>query len=344
LATNRRRAGLLGLGVLAAGAAAGVALEELVYRRFANTPDPERDEPIGSVPGRTVWVTADDDAKLYARIYGPEDASAAIVFAHGIVENHVIWHYLVRDLRADGRYKLVAYDARGHGNSGAVHGPNGTTPFDADTLGRDLAAVVDQTTSGPVVLVGHSLGGMTALTHLVLDRRERIRVAGAVLVNTTDTLDDPTWRGRVGGRLIPPAADALRRFVDRDPARADRLRMSMNDLTILIARTIFGRNPSPRQVAVSYHMYETTSAQTLAAATDLLAYDVTEDLSRIDIPVLVIGGSRDVITPVHRSRHMAEVIPDAELVILDGCGHMAPFERHEDVTAHIRKFADKVLH
>ena len=54
--------------------------------------------------------------------------------------------------------------------------------------------------------------------------------------------------------------------------------------------------------------------------------------------------SRDVITPVHRSRHMAEVIPDAELVILDGCGHMAPFERHEDVTAHIRKFADKVLH
>jgi pimeloyl-ACP methyl ester carboxylesterase len=343
LATSRGRKGLLGLGALAAGAVAGAALEELVYRRFARTPDPERDEPIGSVAGRTAWVTADDGAQLYTRVYGPPDAKAAIVFAHGMVENHVIWHYLVRNLRADGRYTLVAYDARGHGNSAPVHGPDGTTPFDADTLGRDLASVVDQTTSGPVVLVGHSLGGMTALTQLVLDQQERARVAGAVLVCTTYTSSEPSWRGRAGLRALSPLARAVRRLVDRDPKRADRLRMSVNDLTILIARTLFGRNASPRQVAVAYHMYETTPAQTLAAATDLLAYDVTDDLARIDVPVLVIGGSRDVITPVHLSRHMADVIPDAELAILDGCGHMAPFERHEDVTAHIRKFTEKVL-
>jgi pimeloyl-ACP methyl ester carboxylesterase len=342
LATKARN-GLLGLGVLAAGAVAGAALEELVYRRFARTPDPERDEPIGSIPGRTVWATADDGAQLYARVYGPEDAGAAIVFAHGIVENHVIWHYLVRNLRGDGRYKLVAYDARGHGNSAPVHGPDGTTPFDADTLGRDLAAVVDQTTTGPVVLVGHSLGGMTALTQLVLDQQERARVAGAVLVCTTYTSNEPSWRGRVGVRALGPLAQAVRRFVDRDPKRADRLRMSMNDLTILIARTLFGRNASPRQVAVAYHMYESTPAQTLAAATDLLTYDVTDHLARIDVPVLVIGGSRDVITPVHLSRHMADVIPDVELVILEGCGHMAPFERHDEVTAHIRKFTERVL-
>ncbi len=117
----------------------------------------------------------------------------------------------------------------------------------------------------------------------------------------------------------------------------------MNDLGILVARTLFGRVASPRHVAVAYHMYETTPAQTLAAAADLLAYDVTDDLPKIDVPVLVIGGSRDVITPVALSRYMADIIPDAELVILDGCGHMAPFERHEDVTAHVRKFAERVL-
>ncbi len=337
------------MAVVAAGAVAGTALEELVYRRFARTPDPERDEPIGSVPGRTVWVIADDDTKLYTRVYGPQDArgargsppvsKAAIVFAHGIVENHVIWHYLVRNLRGDGRHRLVAYDARGHGASGPVHGPNGATRFDADTLGHDLASVVDQTTAGPVVLVGHSLGGMAALTHLILDRAERVRIAGAVLINTTYTNE-----GLVrGGRATVSVARAIRRFVDRDPKRADRLRMSMNDLTILVARTIFGRQASPRQVAVAYHMYETTPAQTLAAATDLLTYDVKDDLAQIDVPVLVVGGSRDLILPVHLSHHIAHVIPDAELVIFEGCGHMAPFERHEELTAHIRKFADRVL-
>lgn len=354
MAGSPARTGLLGLGVLAVGAVAGAAIEELLYRRVARVPDPERDEPIGSVPGRTTWVTADDGTRLYTRIYGPPDgdspqpdaaprSGAAIVFAHGIVENHVIWHYLVRNLRADGRYRLVAYDARGHGESGPVHGPHGTTPFGADTLGRDLAAVVDQTTTGSVVLVGHSLGGMTALAQLVVDQDERARVAGAVLVNTTYTSNEPSWRGKVGSRALAPLAQAVRRFVDSDPKRADRLRMSMNDLTVLIARTLFGRNASPRHVAVSYHMYETTPAQTLAAATDLLSYDVTDDLAKIDVPVLVIGGSRDVITPVQLSRYMADVIPDAELVILDACGHMAPFERHEDVTAHIRKFAESVL-
>jgi pimeloyl-ACP methyl ester carboxylesterase len=341
LAAKRRR--LAGLGVIAAGAVAGAALEELVYRRFSRAPDPELDEPIGSVPGRTVWVTSDDGTRLYTRVYGPPDARTAVVFAHGIVENHVIWHYLVRNLRADGRHKLVAYDARGHGNSGPVHGPDGTTSFDADTLGRDLAAVVDQTTTGPVVLVGHSLGGMTALTQLVCDRKERERVAGAVLVCTTFASKEPSWRGRVGVRAVEPLAQLLRRFVDSDPARADRLRMSMNDFSILAARTLFGSKASPRQVAVAFHMFETTSAQTLAAATDLFAYDVADDLPKIDIPVLVVGGSRDFLTPSYLSRHMAETIPDADLVILEGCGHMAPFERHEELTAHVRKFADRVM-
>jgi pimeloyl-ACP methyl ester carboxylesterase len=341
LATDRARKGLLGLGVLAAGAFAGAALERVLVRRAFGGEDPEAGEPIGSVPGRTRWVHADDGARLYTRVYGPDDAPAAIVFAHGMVENHVIWHYLVRNLRADGRHTLVAYDARGHGNSGPVHGPNGTTPFSADILGRDLAAVIEQTTRGPVVVVGHSLGGMAALTQLVVDKRDRERVAGAVLVNTTFAT---TALGSYAvTHRLAPVGEFLRRFVDRNPKRADRLRLAASDLTTLIARTIFGADASPRHVALAYHMYETTPAQTVAAATDLLAYDVTDDLVRIDVPVLVVGGERDILTPVHLSRKMAEIIPDAELVIFERCGHMAPFERHEELTAHIRKFTERVL-
>ena len=341
MAADRARRGLFGVGVLAAGALAGAALERVLVRRAFPGDDPEASEPIGSVPGRTRWVVADDGTRLYARVHGPQDAPTAIVFAHGMVENHVIWHYLVRNLRADGRHTLVAYDARGHGNSGPVHGPDGTTPFTADILGRDLAAVIEQTTRGRVAVVGHSLGGMAALTQLVVDKRDRERVAGAVLVNTTFTA---TMIGPYGmTQRLAPVGQVLRRFVDNNPKRADRLRLAASDLTTLIARTIFGADASPRQVAVAFHMYETTPAQTLAAATDLLAYDVTDDLVRIDVPVLVVGGERDIMTPVHLSRRMAEIIPDAELVIFDGCGHMAPFERHEELTAHLRKFTDRVL-
>ena len=59
--------------------------------------------------------------------------------------------------------------------------------------------------------------------------------------------------------------------------------------------------------------------------------------------ILIIAGSRDVITPAFLSRALADRIPDSELVVLEGCGHMAPFERHDEVTAHLRKFADDVL-
>lgn len=340
---TEKRNRLLALGTVLGGAVAGAVFEEAVYRRFARAPDPEADEPIGNVPGRTTWVTSDDGTRLYTRMYGPQNAPTGIVFAHGVVENHVIWHYLVRNLRADGRHKIVAYDARGHGNSGPARGPEGTTRFDGDTLGRDLAAVIEQTTTGPVVVVGHSLGGMTALTQLVLDRRERERLAGAMLVNTTFTSDLPGWRGRLAGSTVEPAAELLRRFIEGDPKRADRLRLGMTDLTLLAARTLFGRNASPRQVAVSFHMYESTPAQTLAAAVDLLTYDVAQDLPKIDVPVLIVAGSRDYLTPTHLARHMADVIPDAELVTLEGCGHMAPFERHEELTSLVRKFADRVI-
>jgi pimeloyl-ACP methyl ester carboxylesterase len=341
--TSRR--GLVGAAILAGGAVAGAALERAVFRRVMNAPDPEAREPIGSVPGRTSWTESFDGTSLYTRTYGAHDAQATIVFAHGIVENHVIWHYIVRDLRTDGRFRLVAYDARGHGHSGPARGPDGTTPLDGHTLGRDLAAVVEQAAIGPVVLVGHSLGGMTALTQLILEKRERERIAGAVIANSTFTAELSGWggRGNVVQRSLERAGDVLRRFAGDDAKRIDRLRTGATDGALLAARGVFGRDPSPRHIAVAFHMFETTPSQTLAAAFDLSAYDVHDALGGVDVPVLLVAGSRDIVTPAFLSREMAERIPGAELVVLEGCGHMAPFERYEEVTALIRKFAEGVL-
>lgn len=335
------------VAALAAGGLAGAALEEVVYRRVLGRHDPEADERIGSVPGTTAWVESFDGTRLYTRSYGPKDARGrpSIVFHHGVTNNHVVWHYLVRDLRADGRFHLVAYDARGHGNSGPARGPEGDTAFDSHTLGADLAEVIEQTTTGPVVVVGHSLGGMTALSRLVLEQHERERVAGAVIVNSTFTAQLGGWGGKGGTaqRAFEGAGDVLRNWLGADEKRIDRLRIRTGDLALLIARTMFGKDPSPRHIAVAYHMFDTTSSQTLAAGIDLATFDVHAQLSAIDVPVLLIAGSRDVLTPPFLSREMAQRIPNAELVTLERCGHMAPFERHDEVVAYVRKFAERVL-
>jgi pimeloyl-ACP methyl ester carboxylesterase len=340
-----KRGRLAGAALLAGGAVAGAALERALYRRVMAVPDPEAREPIGGVPGKTSWTKSFDGTQLYTRTYGPADAPASIVFAHGLVENHVIWHYLVRDLRSDGTFRLVAYDARGHGNSGPARGPDGTTRFDGHTLGQDLAAVVEQAAAGPVVLVGHSLGGMTALTQLILEKQERERVAGAVIVNSTFTAELAGWGGHGNPlqRTLERAGDVVRRFAGDDAKRIDRLRRGATDGSILAARALFGTDPSPRHIAVAFHMYETTPSQTLAAGFDLSAYDVHDALEGIDVPVLIVTGSRDILTPMFLSKEMVERIPEAELVVLEGCGHMAPFERYHELTALIRKFSGDVL-
>ena len=341
----KKRNALIGLAVAGAGVAAGAALEELLYRRVARRPDPETAEPIGGVPGSTQWVETFDGTKLYTRVFGRQEAEAAIVFSHGVLEHQIIWHYLIRDLRADGKYRLVAYDHRGHGNSGPARGPDGTTPFTGETLAGDLAAVIHETTTGPVVAVGHSLGGMAALAYLTASSPHRERIRGAVLVNSTFTAQLAGWRGRGNPalRMMERLGDVGRRLAGEDARRIERLRPRQGDIGFLAARLFFGDNPSPRHAAVAFQMSQKCPSQTIAAAIDLHAFDVFELLDDVSVPTLIVAGQRDLITPAFLSEEMARRIPDAELVVFEGCGHMSPFERHEELAAHIRKFADKVL-
>ena len=341
---SSRKGSLWGAAAFAAGAVAGAAIEELLYRRVMRRPDPEAAEPIGSIRGEPVRVESFDETPIVGWGYGPSDAPLTIVFAHGAIESHVIWHYQLRDLRADGRYRLLAYDARGHGASGPPRGPEGNTPLTGYTLCRDLVAVVRQATSGRVLLVGHSMGGMgiLALWQHGEIAHIRERVAGAVLTNTTYTADIRGWRGKGSfrERVFERVEDGLQR-IPRPPKILDRVRPGTNDLTLLIGRLVYGKDPSPRQIAVSVRMYERTPTETLAAFVDLARFDAHEALPLVDVPVLVAGGTDDLVTPLWLSAEIAARIPDAELVVFEDCGHTSPFERHDAVTAHVRKLAER---
>ncbi len=343
---RRMRGGLAGLAAFAAGVAAGVAAEELLYRRVFGGADPEAEEPLGSIEGETLWIESFDGTRLYAEVFGPADAPA-IVFVHGFTLRHDVWHYQVRDLRDTG-YRIVVYDARGHGRSDRAAGPAASSLFSAETLAHDLNAVIAAATTAGVVVAGHSMGGMTVQAMLEFaDRLEEPiadRLRGLVLVNTTFTAALGAWkRGRMRPSRVRRGVQSVAERLARNPRRLERLRLPVSDLAMLLTRLGFGDNASAAHVRFAQRLVHATPTETLAAAVALGAFDTHASLEKIDVPVLIVAGEKDVLTPMWLAREMADRIPDAELVPFPGTGHMAMLERHREFTELVRRFSERVL-
>ena len=106
--------------------------------------------------------TTADGTRLAYRVYGPAEASPTVFLAHCWTLNQEDWHYQVRALQAEfgHRIRIVTWDHRGHGESDKLHKPGCTL----DLLGRDMGELVDHLApEGPLVLAGHSIGGMTLM-------------------------------------------------------------------------------------------------------------------------------------------------------------------------------------
>src|SRR5689334_13381345 len=197
-----RTAGLIGaaVGVLAAGAAAGVAVERTVIGRRSGQRAQLEAEPFGSLRGTPHVFTADDGVELYVEVdelkrsrrpappkkrfsrklpLPPEDLT--VIFAHGYGLNMDAWHFERRDLAGIGT--MVFYDQRSHGRSGRSPKEN----ISIDQLGRDLHGIFERfAPSGPVILIGHSMGGMSIMA--LADQHPELfgdRVIGVGLCSTS---------------------------------------------------------------------------------------------------------------------------------------------------------------
>src|SRR5262245_35201739 len=181
MADWRRITGAAGLvvGATAAGAGAVVAAERIAANRLRGRPAPAG-ERFGSLRGLELTVLADDGVPLHVEINGPGTAPMTIIFCHGYTVNQDCWHFQRRDLSD---HRLVFWDQRDHGRSGRSAEGSGSI----GQLGTDLRAVIDAAAPGPgpVVLVGHSMGGMTIMA--LADQYPGLfgtKVAGAVLIST----------------------------------------------------------------------------------------------------------------------------------------------------------------
>lgn len=285
--------------------------------------------------GRT--VTGASGASLHVESYGRPDAPT-IILTHGWGLDCTIWSATRQALQAN--YHVLVWDLPGLGLSRpAADGAISITDFAAD-LGTVIGLV-----EGPVILVGHSIGGMTIETlardNPVLFAR---RVAGAVLVNTTYTNPLHTM---VMSRLAlllrwPVLEPAMRLAIWLQPlAWLSAWQGYLNGTAHLANRFGFGRYVTRSQLEHAT-LLATRNPPGAQAKGNLAMFrwDVTKTLPNITRPTLVIGGDLDIVTKLEASRAIANAIPGARLQVIEGVNHMGFLERADDYNQAILDFAD----
>lgn len=273
-----------------------------------------------------------DGPRLHVRQTGPVDAPVTVLLLHGWTLDGRIWHRQVATLSENAR--VVTYDARGHGRSGGINRNAATL----DQLGDDLAEVVAAVApTGPVVLAGHSLGGMTIMeyAHRHPDTFAD-RVKGLVLVSTTAEGHAHTVYGLPVplARLVRVAeqtsAGVLARLGDWRPHRA-----LVHALQPGLRWLLFGYPCDPADVHLTTKAVVRTPLGTVGGFRPSVgAQQRLETLAALPtVPTTVLVGERDRLTPPVCSRSIATALPGAELVVCPDAGHMLPLERTDEVTA-----------
>ncbi|WP_280512224.1 alpha/beta fold hydrolase [Nocardia farcinica] len=267
-------------------------------------------------------VTATDGVPLAVRVHGPENADVTMVFVHGFCNSMESFHFQRRDLPArwGPRVRLVFFDQRGHGRSGTPSTDSCTVP----QLGRDVAAVLAAAApSGPVVLVGHSLGGMAVLAAAAqFPALFGSRVAAVALLSTSAAQVTSTGITQL---LRNPVIDGFRLAVEAAPALVQAARTAgRHVITPLLHVTSFHGPVSPALSRFTARMIDRTPVETIVKFLEAIrVHDESAALPTLaQLPVLVLGGTRDVVMPFRNSEALARELPDSELVLLPGAAHM----------------------
>lgn len=311
---------------VAAGVAAKLLNDRQTERRRLRRGE---DVPFGSVHSPSRKVVSADGVRINVEIDEPEPETPplpTIVFVHGVICTLDTWHYQRLALR--GKARMVFMDQRSHGASDVADRESSTI----ENLAADLHAVVEACTDGPVVLVGHSMGGMTIM-QMAADHPAMFgdQVVGVMLVSTSSRL-----------RLV--SSSAARRIVPfaRHAAPLVDWGKGFNSYSV-VRRWGLGPNAQERHVDMTNEMILRAPTRVLTDFHPMFAaLDVRHALEALShVMTIVVTGTHDSITPLSHSRGIAEGITGSSLVIFEDTGHMAMFEEHARVSELIGDLVEK---
>lgn len=313
-----------GAFVVAGVAATVLSGKQRTRRRIRRGEDVE----FGSVHGDRRTISATDGVALNVEVDEAENATPTIVFVHGWVCTIDTWHYQRLALR--GRVRMVFIDQRSHGLSGRSYATNSSLSNLADDLRTVISAVVPR---GPIILVGHSMGGMVIMELAAIEPAQFARrIKGVVLIGTSS---GQLMRSSPGLRRLIPMLRVASPVLDWGRA--------FNSYSV-VRRWALGPHAQERHVDMTNEMILQAPTHVLMDFyANFLALDLVGGLEALgQAKTVVVGGTADVITPVKHSRRLAELIPGAQLVVVEDAGHMVMFEEHQRVTKVIEDMLDSV--
>ncbi len=321
------------MAVFEGGAAMGA-------RRTASDGAPSQ-LPDSLPPSRTLTVRATDGTPLHTQVFGPPDGYP-IVLSHGIVCAIRVWAYQIADLATD--YRVIAFDHRGHGQSGVPRRGG----YSLKHLAADLDSVLEATLDPHerAVVVGHSMGGI-AIAAWSERYRHKVhrRVDGAALINTAtgDLLRKvrllPVPRG------LSPARVMAGRGLISAFGGIPLLGAASIPARYLVSLLAVAGNAHPSAARLVYELFAQTSPAGRGGCVRMLVDELGPrhlDLTGLTVPTLVIGSERDRLTPISQSRRIANVAPNVvDCVELSG-GHCSMLEQHQEVNRRLRALAKSV--
>ncbi|MCH0565750.1 MULTISPECIES: alpha/beta fold hydrolase [unclassified Streptomyces] len=248
-----------------------------------------------------------DGATLTYDDEGPRDGGGVpLVFVHGWTANRHRWDHQTAHFSV--HHRVVRLDLRGHGDS------TGAGVRTIEEVARDVLALLDHLKIERCVLIGHSMGGMTAQT-IALSHPERVE--RLVLVNSISRMAYSPGRALLmaASTLVPfklfIAANIQRAFAPGYPREEVRAYVQASGgISREVVMTLYGA---------------------------MRNFDVLDRVGEIRVPTLLVHGSHDVQLPVKQMLRMATAYPDAVVRMVDA-GHELPVEKPAELTAAIERF------
>lgn len=244
-----------------------------------------------------------DDIELYCELHGK---GKPIIFSHGWLDDCSVWRPQIEFFAK--KYSVLMYDHRGHGRSDK---PKGN--YSVQTLSNDLYTLIQKQNLGKVTLVGHSMGGMTALI-FALDHPDK--VSKLVLVGTAAKVP---FSMRVSGvtRYFIPYKTFMRRSVESGYYKPSEQLIKNSMATAM--------NTSKH---AAYQCFTELTAK----------YDIRDRVSKIKSPTLIVVGEKDKDLPVKLSQYLNREIEGSKLQIIPDSGHMVIVEKPEEFSQVLGEF------
>lgn len=257
-----------------------------------------------------IMVSYTDDGK---------SGAPSLIFIHGFPFNKSMWNHQVEVLK--NKYHVITYDIRGHGNS-----DNGNENFSIELFAKDLISLMDLLKIDKTMLCGLSMGGYISL-NAISDSPERF---DALVLSDTQCIADTTEAKEKRMNAIKNIRDAgVEKYADES-----------------IKNLFSPESFITRKNAISdvREMIIKTSEQSLCNALLALAMrkETCSKLQEIKVPVLIMVGKEDIVTPPAAALLMHEKIKNSSLHIIEHAGHLSNMENPDEFNKQLKKFVSSV--